>query len=235
MPLPDKKSQKEKNYLKKKYLIYGDPKCGKSTTIANMGDDKNEILFFATEAGHSELEIYKWKTKEGEDPTKWEHFEQMILDITETESQFKAVAIDTVDNLYFWCAKHVSKKAGKEHESDFEFGKGYGLIKEKLLSTINYLTQKGIGVIFVSHKQEGDQVRDGRKMSVISPTLPNTGKKVVTGLCDYIFYFYIDSDGNRLIRTKGTESIQAGDRSGNLPEVMKMDHKELVKQLIGGK
>jgi len=190
-------------------------------------------LFFPTEAGHGELEIYKWSKADGSDPTTWDDFRACVLEVTAPDSGFKCLAVDTIDNLYMWAASYVCKKNNVEHESDLAFGKGYNLIKEEMMKVINYLTQKGIGVIFISHKTDAERVKDGRKVSVIEPSLANTGKKVITGLCDYILYFYADIDGNRLIRTKGTESIEAGDRSGVLPSVIEMNTDKL-KQLLKG-
>lgn len=235
--IPTKKTEKEKDYLKKKYLIYGTPKSGKSTIISNLGDDKNKILFFATEAGHGELEVYKWTKADGSDPTNWDDFRAFVQELTTTEHDFKAVAIDTADNLFMWCANYVNKKNKVDHESDLAFGKGYTLIKDEFLRVINYLTQKGYGVIFVSHKSEGEVTKDGRKFTQVSNTLPNTAKKIINGLCDYIFYFHTDLEGNRVIRTKATESIEAGDRSGVLPETipMQINAKNLKELLTNNK
>ena len=233
MPLPLQKSEKEKDYLKKKYLIYGDPKIGKTTIVANLAIDPDKVLFFATEAGHTEQEVYLWHTDDGKLPTNWNHFKQMVKEITSEKNDFKCVAIDTVDNLYMWCASYICNKHSIEHESDLGFGKGYAAIKDELLKVINYLTQQGIGVVFISHKGESEVTKDGRKITIISPTLPSTGKKVITGLCDYILFFHANSEGKRIIITKGTESIQAGDRSGNLPAWMDMDAELLIKNLKG--
>lgn len=233
MPLPTAKTEKEANYLKKKYLIYGTPKIGKSTVVANIGNDDNKVLFFATEQGHTELEIYKWTKENGQDPLTWDDFRQCVMEVTKDDAGFSCLAVDTIDNLYMWCATYICKKHKVEHESDLAFGKGYNLIKEEMMKVINYLTQKGIGVIFISHKSDSEKTKDGRKMSCIEPSLANTGKKVITGLCDYILYFYADSEGHRLIRTKGTESIEAGDRSGKLPAVLEMNSDKLKTLLKG--
>lgn len=223
MPIPTKKSEKLKDYLKKKYMIFGIPKIGKTSVISNLGDDDNKILFFATEAGHGELEVYKWQTDSGSDPTSWDDFRKCVQELATTEHDFKCLAVDTVDNLYMWCASYIAKKNKVEHESDLAFGKGYNLIKEEMLKVINFLTQKGMGMIFISHTQTSEKIEGSRKYHLTTATLPNTGKKVIMGLCDYIFYFYADENGKRLIRTKGTENIEAGDRSGKLSELIEMD------------
>ncbi len=230
MAMPIAKTKRESDYLKKSYLVWGVPKSGKSTLVANMGDDANRILFFATEAGHKELEIYKWKTDDGSDPTTWEQFKQCVLEMTK-QTEFKCLAIDTADNLFDWCAKSVNKKHDLEHESDAGFGKGYKFIKDEFMAPINYLTQKGYGVIFISHSKTSDLELGNRKITYTDSTLNNTAKKIIHGLCDYIFYVYVDLNGKRWLRTKGTETVNAGDRSGRLPEVMELDAELLKTEL----
>jgi len=230
MPLPKAKTVREQNYLKKIYLVFGSPKVGKSTVISNLGDDNNKILFFATEAGHKELELYKWQADDGSDPTTWEQFKQCVLEMTK-QQEFKCLAIDTADNLVDWCAKYVNKKNEIEHESELGFGRGYAAIKKEFMAPINYLSQKGYGIIFVSHSKVQDLELGNRKISYTDSTLNNTAKKIIHGLCDYILHFYVDLGGKRMIRTKGTETVNAGDRSGRLPEVMPLGAEMLKQEL----
>ena len=232
MPIPLTKSQVDLNYLNKITLLFGAPKSGKSTLASRLGDEENKILFFATERGHNFLEVYKWQTNYGTDPTSWEHFKQAVVEVTK-QNDFKCLAIDTVDNLFDWCRRYVNKKHNLEHESDAGFGKGYAYIKEEFSAPINYLTQKGIGVMFISHSKTEDKELVNKKVTYTDSTLPSTAKKIIHGLCDYIFYVGVDIDGSRFLLTKGNETVNAGDRSGRLPARMKLDAEEVKKALKG--
>jgi hypothetical protein len=86
-------------------------------------------------------------------------------------------------------------------------------------------------VIFISHVKTQDLELGNRKISYTDSTLNNTAKKIIHGLCDYIFYVYVDLNGKRWLRTKGTETVNAGDRSGRLPEVMELDAERLKTEL----
>jgi len=233
MPLPSVRTQKEPNYLKKIYLFYGQPKAGKTTTAAAFGDDDdNRVLFFATEPGHKFQEIYKWQTENGRDPQTWSDFLECCRELAKAPAHsFNMVAIDIVDNLWKWCALHVCKQQGIKHESDLDFGKGYAFIREEFMKPINWLGQSGYGIMFLSHSQDRDKDIGFKKLNYTDSTLPGSAKKVIHGLCDYILYFHLDLDGNRFIRTKGTETVNAGDRSGNLPELVGMNAAGLIKEL----
>lgn len=238
MPLPRSRSKREPNYLKKTYLIYGLPKTGKTTIASHLGDDEeNLVLFFATEPGHKFQEIYKWEKENHDGPTRWEDFLQCCRELATSEHQFKCLVIDTVDNLYKWCSDYVCAKFKIDHESDLGFGKGYSLIKDEFSKPLNYLAQKGMGLIFISHAQTRDIEVGKRKFSRTDTTLPSGAAKFINGLCDYIFYFHQDSEGKRFIRTKQTENVNAGDRSGALPDLI--DYTEDVgaieiKRLLSG-
>ncbi len=234
MPLPSVRTKKEPNYLKKTYLLYGDPKVGKTTTAAGFGDDDdNKVLFFATEPGHKFQEIYKWKTAKGIDPTGWGDFLNCSRELLSEDHQYKCIVIDVVDNLYKWCSEYVCLQNRIKHESDLGFGKGYALVKTEFSKPIQYLTQHGYGVIFLSHAQCRDKEIGPRKISYTDSTLPGSAQKIIHGLCDYILYFHSDSEGQRLIRTKGTENVNAGDRSGYLPELIPMNSEQLINYLKG--
>ncbi len=237
MPLPTVKSSKESNYLKKIYLWYGAPKVGKTTIAAGFGDDdKNKVLFFATEPGHKFQEIYSYqvtdkKTGELVLPSKWEHWVACCKELATTKHDFKCVAIDTLDNLYKWCSIYTLKRLGITHESELGFGKGYHAVRDEFFIPLNYLTQNGYGLIFISHEDTQERQRGPRKIAYTDTTLPGTCRKLVHGITDYIFYFGMDFEGKRWIRTKGSETVNAGDRSGILPEKLPMDAEVLKKSL----
>lgn len=247
MALPKEKSQKETNYLKKIYTVIGEPKIGKTTIASQFGDEKNKVLFFACEAGHKEQEIYKWYVEEtvdetdfktGEvteitiqrDPSNWMHFKQCVMEMTK-QNDFKCLVIDTADNLFTWCQAHVRRRDGFLHESDLGFGKAYDMVKKEFEAPLAYLSQKGFGIVFISHAKESEVEEKNRKFRKIDSSMSNTAKKVIQPLSDYILYFHLGENGERLIRTKATPSIVAGDRSGRLPELLPMDAKLLIREL----
>jgi adenosyl cobinamide kinase/adenosyl cobinamide phosphate guanylyltransferase len=221
-----KKIKPEIDYIKLKYLIYGQPKSGKSTFVSQFANP-DDVLFFPTEEGHKFLEVNQWvvnKNGKEQAPTCWNDFKDCASYILTKPNDFKTIVIDTADNLAEWCMAHISKEEGVQHESDLGFGKGYSMAKRELFRVFNALTMRGYGVIFISHEKTSEiNGAKNIKKTYTDTTMSSTAKKLIQGMVDFIFYFYIDENNQRLIRTKGNDYINAGDRSGLLPEIMPMN------------
>ncbi len=229
MALPKKRSSVETNHLKHSYLIYGDAKVGKSTLASKFGDDEHDkVLFFATEAGHKFLSIYKWETEKGKAPTTWEHFLQCLNEFAK-DDDFKCLVVDTASHLVTWCIQYVLTQRDVKDESEGQYGDVFRRITREFKRVINQLGQLNKGIIFIAHEAPKKKEDD-----LTYPDLPEKYENLFLGLVDYIFYCYVDFEGNRHIRTKGNHRVVAGDRSGRLPEVMPMDAEILINQLRKG-
>ncbi len=235
MALPTTKSEKEKNHLKKKYLWYGKPKSGKTTTAANLGDDNNKSLFFCAEPGHSFVEIYKWENADGEQPQTWNDFISCCKELYTQEHDYSLLVIDTVDILWNWCTKHVCNQLEISHPSEIGFGKGYQAVSDEFSRVCNKLGQKGIGFIFITHEKEYEAQIGPHKQTCITTTLSAGAKKFIHGFVDYIWYFTSTPENTRYILTDYHDNINAGSRGDiedePLPLKMAMDPKIIMKFL----
>lgn len=228
MPLPKARSGIETNFLKHSYLIYGNPKIGKTTLASQFGDDdQNKVLFFATEPGHKFQSIYLWTTEKDKLPNKWEHFIQCLNEFAKDNS-FKCVVVDTASHLVTWCVQYILEQRNVKDESDGQYGDVFRRITREFKRVINQLGQLNKGIIFIAH--EGMRKKED---DLIHPDLPDKYENLFVGLVDYLFYCYADFEGTRFIRTKGNHKIMAGDRSGRLPEVIPMKAETLIKHLKG--
>lgn len=229
MKLPVTKKPKETDLREYKFLIYGSPKSGKSTFASSFPD----AIFIPTEPGLKFLECNVITDDEGKPMTvkNWKEFVEAVKMICTVEHQFKTVVIDTADNAWDFCSRHVLQKREIEHESDEGFGKGYTMVKREFSGLINQLANHGFGIVFISHEKQGEREERGVKRMYIDSSLGSSGKSYINGLCDFIFYAYRDASGKRLMRTKASPNINAGDRSGTLPEILPLDFNELVNAL----
>ena len=163
--------------------------------------------------------------------------------IAKGEHGYQTIIVDTIDNAYGLCAKHVCQKAQKEHESDFGYGKGYAMVNNEFQRVINRLAFLPYGLILVSHstQKEVDDPTGSYTKSV--PTLPDRARKIVIGLVDMILYCDLDKSVDesgkvtyqRVIRTKPNQGYEAGDRTGRLPATLPLDYAEFKKAYSAGK
>jgi len=235
MKLPQAKKKKETDIRKQKYLFYGQPGAGKSTQASQFPD----AFFIATEPGLNHLECATYLNDDGSTKVMktWDEFKDAVKTLLTSDHEYKTIVIDTVDNAFELCAQHIMKRLGIKHESDEDFGKAYQVIGREFKSVIDFLAASNVGLIFTSHEKIGQKEERGIKRMWIDNTLPTTCKKYINGLVDFIFYFYLDDDENRWVRTRSSLNIMAKDRTGQLPETIKLDLKtnNLVKTLTGVK
>lgn len=221
MKLPTEKTKKIKDLALTNILLYGNPKVGKSTLASQFPKG----LFLATEKGYNFLEVYKV------DILCWEDLLSTLVELRK-EKTFTTLIIDTVDHLYRFCETYVCKKNGVEHASDLPFGKGFNLIKKEFVDTINNINQYGFGLVFISHSKQVEAKSKVMTFTKMQTSLAETAQTVISGMCDLILYCYIDKDGKRLIRTKPSETVLAGDRTKNLPKDIDMDYEILLTEFI---
>lgn len=229
MKLPTKPRAREIDTRKYVFTIYGSPKAGKTTFASHFPD----AIFIATEAGTKFVEVNQITDDDGE-PTvinSWKQFKEAVKMLITTPHDFKTVVIDTVDNASDLCTRHVNAENGWAHESAGEYGKGSALIKREFKTVIDALLASGLGVVFITHEKQGEKEDRGVKRQFTDVSLGNSFKNYITGASDFILYCYRNSKGERLMLTKATDNVNAGDRSGKLPAVMPLDYQLMIEAL----
>lgn len=205
-------------------LMYGLPKVGKTTFATKIPG----YFLAATERGYNYLKVYK------QDISSWQDFLDLCKAFTTQKHNYKTLVIDTADNLYKYCEQYTMLKHQVQHPSDLGFGKGFALVKEEFSRVIDKLNKSGMNLAFISHAKEKTQKTKSGEWTVMGTSLSGTPETFLAGLCDHIFYFYISDSGERLMRTKPTKYVLAGDRSALLPEIMPIDF-NLVSDYLTGK
>lgn len=222
MLLPTSKTIKVFELKTMNCLIFGKPKIGKTQFASTMGDD---VLFLATEDGHKHVEVFKV------DITKWEQLQELAKELYNDaktgKPKFKMLVVDTVDILYRLCRKFVCDKYDVDHQTDLAYGKGSDLVKDEMFRVLNAFNKMGYGICFISHHQEREEKTKTSSWTITDTSLPSAISKLICGMSDFIFYIYIDENGERWALTKPTKYIVAGDRTGKLPEKLKLDFKEI--------
>jgi hypothetical protein len=230
--LPTEKTSPLVNLNDYTILIYGAAKVGKSTFASQAG----KVLFMATEPGLNALSVYKV------DITKWEDILETFAELAATKHEFTTVVIDTVDNAYLLCADWVCRKNNVKHESEMEYGKGFGFVQREFMRVITRAAQFNFGLILVSHAREKEVVVKSIKTIKTTTTLPDKVNEKLMGFVDMILYCDIDAaldksgavTERRVIRTKPSKNYDAGDRTNRLTEVVDLNYSEFKKVFEAG-
>ena len=191
----------------KKLLLYGAPKVGKTTALSQLKD----CLIIDTEGGANMIDGYIETVK-----TREELIE--LLQEAQKGHDYKYVAIDTIDRIATWAEKSVCKEENVVGIADLPFGKGFGLVREKVLNTVSILKDIFPHVIIIGHRKWARAIVDGK--SIVEPeSLDLTGKlkNMLMADCDAIGYVYRDDEKDNLMVTfKANDALEAGSRSPHL-------------------
>ena len=191
----------------KTLLLYGAPKVGKTTALSKL----DNCLIIDTEQGANMVEGYIESANSREDLIN-------LLQDAKDGHEYEYVAIDTIDKVADWAEKTVCEQECVSAIQDLAYGKGFGLVREKVLNTITVMKSIFPHVIIVGHRKWARAIVDSK--AIVEPeSLDLTGKlkNMLMADCDAIGYVYRDEDKDKLmVSFKANESLEAGSRSPHL-------------------
>ena len=204
-------------------LLYGAPKVGKTTMLSQLDD----CLIIDTEKGARMLEGYIQEVNSRDDLIN------MLLDIKDSKDvSYKYIAIDTIDKVAEWAEQRVCEEENVRSIADLAFGKGYGLVREKVAKTISAFKDVSEHLIIIGHRKVAYAVTDGNPI-VIPESLDLTGKlkNVIMAGSDAIGYVYRNEKEELMVSFKANESIEAGSRCPHLKgKEVKFEWKNIYKE-----
>lgn len=218
--LPTKRTSGKLDVSEIRMLIYGPPKIGKTTLISGFPN----ALILATEKGYKARQVFKVDIK------NWDGFKVAVKEVVKGKHEFKTICIDTTDILWKLCVEHVCNDMGIDHMSDEEWGKGYDAVATEFERELNKLFMSEYGLILVSHTKIQDLNQKFGKLSKVTTTLSNQARRIIIPKVDIIGLMKIvtvkKGDGSykdrRVISFRATELEESGDRTGRLPEDMRV-------------
>ena len=220
--LPTEMSKPKSELSDFNWIVYGDPKVGKTTLASGFPG----VLFLATEDGQGAHGCYRIPI------ASWSKFLAACNEIATTEHKFETIAIDTIDNLWDLCSDFMCRKLEIDHESELEWGKAYKMVKGEFFRALTKLSLLPFGLVMVSHATEMEVKTRTKKYTKTVLTFSRPDQSRLTGMADFILYCDFGEDGKRVIHTKPNESYIAGDRTGRLPDPMPMSFKALDQAFI---
>ena len=204
-------------------LLYGAPKVGKTTMLSQLDD----CLIIDTEKGSRMIEGYIQEVN-----SRDELIETLIAIKESKDVKYKYIAIDTIDKVAEWAERRVCEEESVNSIADLAFGKGYGLVREKVAKTISHFKEVAEHLIIIGHRKVAYAVTEGNPI-VIPESLDLTGKlkNVIMAGCDAIGYVYRDDKENLMVSFKANDSIEAGSRCPHLKgQEVKFEWKNIYKE-----
>lgn len=228
MPIPKNKAKPVPDLTRKKILIHGEPKAGKTTLAAAIPD----AIFLATEPGLGSVEAMRWEDEKGNYVIdSWAKLMTATREAVESK-RFRVVVLDTIDLCYELAREHICANHGEEYYTDGKlgYGKGTALINNEMRRYLMRLGALDMGVVLLGHTvMETVTTRTGDIQRAV-PNLPEKARRPLLGMMDAILYvdFETEQQGDRrvakrVLRTKPHPNWEAGDRSGRLPHTLPLD------------
>ena len=203
-------------------LLYGAPKVGKTTMLSKLDD----CLIVDTERGSRMIEGYI-----SEVSSRDELIETLIELKESKDVKYKYIALDTIDKITEWAERRVCEEENVRAIGDLAFGKGYGMVREKVVQTIEAFRNVTEHLIIIGHRKVAYAVTDGSTI-VIPESLDLTGKlkNVIMSGADAIGYVYRNED-ELMVSFKANDAIEAGSRCPHLKgKEMKFEWKNIYKE-----
>ena len=203
-------------------LLYGAPKVGKTTMLSKLDD----CLIIDTEKGSRMIEGYISEVSNRDELI------DTLIELKESKDvKYKYVALDTIDKIAEWAERRVCEEEGVRAIADLAFGKGYGMVREKVTQTIEAFKEVTDHLIIIGHRKVAYAVTDGSTI-VIPESIDLTGKlkNVIMSGADAIGYVYRDED-ELMVSFKANDAIEAGSRCPHLKgQEVKFDWKNIYKE-----
>jgi len=201
-------------------LLYGPPKVGKTTMLSKL----NDCLIIDTESGSNMIEGYVEKV------TNRTELINLVKEAKEGH-EYKYFAIDTIDKVVDWAEKAVCQEYEVASIADLSFGKGYALVRNKVMNTIHALKDCVDHLIVIGHRKVARAIVDGK--AIVEPeSLDITGKlkNMIMSDCDAIGYVHREED-KLMVSFKANEAVEAGSRCEHLKgNIIDFDWKHIYKK-----
>jgi len=224
MKLPTEKGKADKKWESQKILVLGQAKVGKSALFA----EGEKTLFIETEPGLNHLSVMKVPVR------CWEDFREVCGELYKSNAAGKfpydTVVIDTLDKLVDRaCEKTIEmgkKKFSKVADSinvigDIPNGAGWAWTTGLISNILDKIQEFPCALVLITHlstKRINDGVREYDKETV---SLFKGMGEMVLHWADHTLHIKATMRGDqirRVIRTKPTESMEAGTRGDLVPD-----------------
>lgn len=202
----------------KNFVLYGQPKIGKTTSLSQL----DNCLILDLENGTDMIDALKIKVK------NLRELSQVGKQILDANKPYKYIAVDTVTQLEVWCEYEAKKlyqntPMGKNFDKDNQGlsvlslpnGGGYLYLRQAYKKWIDRLNTLADHVILVGHLKEAKIDKKGKEVAVKDLDLTGKIKNITCANADAIGYVFREDD-QTMISFDSMGDIQAGSRCDHL-------------------
>lgn len=200
-------------------LLYGAPKVGKTTVLSQL----DNCLVIDTEKGSHMLEGYFLDVNSKE---------ELLAFYTEASlgHNFKYFALDTIDKIVEWTEKDVKREYDIESINDLPYGKGFGLVRERVINNVKKLKSLADHIIVIGHRKTAASVDNSTAIEPESLDLSGKLKNLIMAQSDAIGYMFREDD-DLMVSFQSGKALEAGSRCEHLKgKVFKFDWNKIYKK-----
>lgn len=202
----------------KNFVLYGQPKVGKTSALAQL----DNCLIIDLEDGTDMIDALKIKVKNLSELAK------VGREIINQGKPYKYIAIDTVTQLEVWCEPEAKKiyqntPMGKNFDKEqagasiltLPNGNGYMYLRMAFKEWIRRLDSLADHIILVGHLKESKIEKKGKEVTYKDLDLTGKLKNITCANADAIGYVFREND-TTMISFDSLGDIQAGSRCDHL-------------------
>lgn len=221
-------SGKEKRKPKMNLVVFGQPGAGK-TIFATSGKDHpdlDDVLFLNIEGGElsitdRELDWAKPGRDENDNPTgrTLKDIEEVAIAIASKKKgyeKYRTVVVDSVTELQVRDLEDITKGSGRAdgeiHRND------YGKNTNRMRRALRLLRDADVNVIFTALAKKVMVKKKGSEDTELGEIIPDMTAKLaesIMGYVDFVWYMFVDAEGNRCLLTQEKGPVRAKTR--NIP------------------
>ena len=217
MQLPTKKVKASRK-SPKNMIIYGAPKIGKTSVLAELDD----CLIIDLEDGSDMVDALKIKAND------LSELQEIGKEIFKKGRPYKYIAIDTISKLEEWCELEGKKiymrtPMGKNFDEknpgmsilSLPNGAGYLYLRMAYKKWIENLNKLADHIILVGHLKDKMLEKKGKEVAVKDLDLTGKIKQITCANADAVGYIYREDD-KTMISFDSMDDVTAGSRCAHL-------------------
>lgn len=217
--------------LKGKYiLLYGKPKCGKTSFAVQSP----RALVCAFELGVNALAGTRYVPM-----AKWTDFKKIMKQLKDPRAKemYDTIVIDTASIAFDLCEKYICMRENVDTIRDIPWGQGWKMVSKEFQECMREITMYGFGLILICHsKEKPSEYRDedGNALTYIEPDLSKNAYTICNAICDIIGCINTEFENGNAVRylyTRQTPTIFAGSRYKYLAPKIPFGYAELVNAI----